>query len=509
MSLGGFRVTSKSLLVTVVLISQTFDRYGSSHLFIRSLTCEQYSDSSENSTVVESMPSRAGKKNSGEGRSGDVEKPRRSSAYTPNFEQILADKGIYLAKDSPEPANFREWHDIVKQPRPSLSPSRMSDGDWRRFRKAARGAENEDEVMSHVFPKIVGDSPYSSRQNAKFGNLDPLVPNIVTPQPDYYQGHPPGVGNRQLRRQLDTSIVPSSKNHYPFLPNFFAEAKSPEGTFKLGQLQVCHDGAVGALATHRVHNLGRTEEVFDNRARTASALYHGEGNIALYTHHLSKPRGRGTPSQTHMTYLRSYDIADNPENFRQGVGAFRNASDYAHRHRVEAIEDAHRRNRIVTPEPATAVRRSARRPLSCQSARSTRRPLSCQSSTSTRRPLSCQASVVKSSDSDPSSSSEEDSEDEIYRESSGARSKGRVLNPEIAIATPKRPATRSPPSGPLTRRRKAMVADDSYPSSSSGEESSRAPRGRQLPKPEIIAIAPRRASRREPSPPRKNLRPRR
>lgn len=207
-----------------------------------------------------------------------MERTRRASAYTPNFAQKLVDNHVSLVKRDHRAANHQEWNEVLVRPRPSLSPSRMSDGHFDRFAKAIDEAHNEDEVMSHVIPKIVGHPRYPSRQNVPLGNLDPLAKNIVVPQPDYYEGSLPGPGNRQLRQRLDKSIVPSSQRDYPFLPNFFVEAKGPRGSFTVAQLQACHDGALGALATHRVENLGRREEAFDNKARTASVVYHGGGS---------------------------------------------------------------------------------------------------------------------------------------------------------------------------------------------------------------------------------------
>ena len=377
------------------------------------------------------MPSRGGRKSSGQGTLADTEKTPRVSAYSPNFAQILADNGVSQASRSHRAANHHEWNEILIQPRPSLSPSRMSDGHYDRFVKAIDEAENEGEVMSHVLPKIVGNPRYPSRQNVQLGNLDPIAERLVAPQPDYYEGDLPGLGNRQLRRQLDTSIVPSSRKHHPFLPNFFVEAKGPDGSLAVARRQACHDGAIGARAMHSVENLGRRREVFDNKARTASAILHGAGNLDLFSHHLSPPMGDGTLSETHMTPLRSFNLADTPGSFRQGVGAFRNASDYTHQHRKHSIENAHRRNGIVTPAPPSIASRS------------------------TRRPLSCQAPIVESSDSDCSSSSEDDSDDDNYKESSIARPKGKVLKPKVVTATPKRLARRdpSPPRRELRPRR--------------------------------------------------------
>lgn len=359
----------------------------------------------------------------------DPERARkRSSAYSPNFGQLLADSGVSLVNRNHKAANHREWNEVLIQPRPSLSPSRMSDGHYDRFLEAIDGAENEDEVMAQVFPKIVGKPKHPYRYNTRLGNLEPLREGIAIPQPDYYEGDLIGPGSRQLRKRLNKSIVPSACTHYPFLPNFFSEAKGPDGSLAVAQRQVCHDGALGARAMHRVENLGRREESFDNKARTASVILHGAGNLDLFSHHLSQPGGPGLPSQTHMTPLRSFNLADTPSAFRQGVGAFRNASDYASKHRKEAIENAHRRARILTPEPPTPAPRSTRRPLSCQ--------LSSDSETN-------------------SSSSEEESDDGNAREFLRARPKGKVPKPQVVTATPTRLAKRksAPPTRKLRPRR--------------------------------------------------------
>ena len=360
-------------------------------------------------------------------------KAPRSSAYAPNFGQRLREAGVSPASRDHRAANHGEWNEVLIQPRPSVSPSRMSNGYYERYTKAADSARNENEVMSRVFPKIVGDPRYPSCENAKLGELRPLMKGLVVPQPDYYEGEIPGLGNRQIRRQLKSSIVPSSHEDYPFLPNYFTEVKGPEGSMSVAKLQACHDGALGARAMHRVENLGRQREVFDKKARTASATYDGEGTLMLFNHHVSgPPRGRGKPLQTHMTPLRSFSLTDSPETFRQGVRAFRNASDYAHKHRLDSIESAHRRSGIISPKTLSPGPRS------------------------TLTPLSCQTSVAESSDSETSSSSEDDESDNgNQRVSFGLCPKRKLPSPKIVTATPKRLARRdsSPPRRELRPRR--------------------------------------------------------
>ena len=379
------------------------------------------------------MPQRRETQSGGSRFSGRTETTRKSSAYAPDFGRKFIDKGFSLADPNTRAANDREWNEVLIQPRPSLSPSRMSDGHHRRFVTAVYRARNEDEVMAHVLPTIVGEPRYPSGQNVRFGNLDPLADGLVVPQPDYYEGEDIGPGSRQLRDQLNKSIVPSNHEDYPFLPNFFTEAKGRDGTIGVAQRQAAHDGAVGARAMHRTENHGRRQERFDNKARTLSSILDGAGHLDIFSHHVSKPTRRGALPQTHMTPLRSYSLTDNPETFRQGVGAYRNASDYAHHHRTETIKNAHRRSGIVTPRPLSISPRP------------------------TLTPLSCQTPAAESSDSDTDSSSEaEDTDGSDHRASSRARAKGKVLKPKVVFASPQRLAQRdsSPPRRELRPRRR-------------------------------------------------------
>ena len=352
----------------------------------------------------------------------------RLSAYSTGFGPKLKDNGIFLPDPNIRAANDREWNEVLIQPRPSLSPSRMSDGHHRRFVSAVYRAHDEDEVMTKVHPEIVGKDRYRSGQNVRFGNLAPLADGLVVPKPDYYEGEDAGEGNRQLRGQLSTYIVPHEDRDI-FLPNFFTEAKGPDGTTRVARLQAAHDGAIGARAMHRTENHGRRQERFDNKARTVTSILDGTGHLDIFSHHVSKPTGRGALPKTYMTPLRSYSLTDSPESYGQGVGAYRNASDHAHHHRTESIKNAHRRSKIISPRPLSISPRPTLTPLSCQN---------------------------QSSGSDTDSSSEaEDSDGSDHRASSRGRAKGKTLKPKVVFASPQRPAKRgsSPPRRELRPRR--------------------------------------------------------
>ena len=423
---------------------------------------------------------------------------KRASAYNSDCAQHLTDNYVFPHGIDDEPANFQDWKEVRTRPRASLSPSRSSGASYKSFVRAVDGAQNEDEIMSNVFPRLPSKNRPPSGQNVQFGHMTPLTPKIVTAKPDYYEGSRPGPGNRTIRGMLDKAIVPSTRRELPYVPTFFAEVKGRGGTHDVGLRQLRHDGALGTRAMHSVQNLGRSER-YDNEAHSASALLDGTGHLAMFTHHMTQPRGPGTPAHTHMQRLGSYSLTESPELLRTGLSAFRNVSDEAYRHRERAIQDANRRLGLSTPEGSQIASRSTLKPLSRQSG----------APESTRTQLSCQSGGVKP-DSDSSSSSEkDDSDDTNYQESSRRRPKRQVPKPKIVHASPQRPATRSQSTRPLTRRRKLGVSRDFDANSSSEEESSRRPRRRQLPEPEILTIEPRRSSRREPSLPRRELRSRR
>lgn len=185
-----------------------------------------------------------------------------------------------------------------------------------------------------------------------------------------------------------------------------------------------------------------------------------------------------------MNRIKAVNLIDSPQSFREGKTAFKNIADKTHEYRVQFIDDANHRNGIVSPPPP----RIPPRP--------------------TRKPLSCQAPLAESSDPESENSSAEDSDDGIHKTSS-LRPKGELLKPMIVPVAPKRLAARSPSPGPIIRRRKAPVTSHRDPSTLSEEEFSRAPRQRQESKANVITASPKRLARRDPSPPQRELRPRR
>ncbi|KAM0321484.1 hypothetical protein ACHAQA_010098, partial [Verticillium albo-atrum] len=186
-------------------------------------------------------------------------KSKKSTPYNRDFEQHLADHGVYATYSSEKPA-LEEIRDTLTRPRPSLSPSKFSDGAFERFQEMNARAKDEDDVLANVIPTILGPSQTShpSARNTAFGNLEQLTDGTIAPaKPDIYYGACPEELSRSVRDELGHHIIPSSTMDKPLAPNFFMEVKGPDGSVAVATRQARYDGAVGSRAMYSLQNYGR------------------------------------------------------------------------------------------------------------------------------------------------------------------------------------------------------------------------------------------------------------
>ncbi|KAK3171022.1 hypothetical protein OEA41_003106 [Lepraria neglecta] len=276
-------------------------------------------------------------------------KTRKSSAYDPNFEQHLINNGIYPHgydhgddNGSVYPDNWEEINEMLAQPRPSLSPSRFPREAFRKFEKTNMQALTENRVMSKAFPIIAGTVDIPSQENLYFGNLKHLTDGSITKaKPDFYDGSRPVELDKHIREELGPYIVPSTNTAAPCLPNFFTEAKGPNGSAPVCKLQAMYDGALGARGVHELRSYVGQETPFDNKAYTITSTYHGgTGDLTIYSTHPTPSNDPQNPIEYRITQLRGWKMTDIPETFRQGAGALRNARDWAKEKREELITAA-------------------------------------------------------------------------------------------------------------------------------------------------------------------------
>lgn len=233
----------------------------------------------------------------------------------------------------------------MAQPRRSLSPLAFTEEAHEKFIRADAHAFKEKQISESVIPIIEGkieDSRCTSG-GIPFTNLDHLTDGTLVPgNPDRYYGARPEQLNRQVRNKLSGHIIPSTQHDLPIAPNFFLAVKGPDGSAAVAARQACYDGALGARGMHSLQSYGQEEPVYDNKAYTITSIYHN-GQLKMYTVHPAQPNGPGSRPEYYMTQLKGWSMTSDPETFRKGATAFRNARDWAREQRDQAIEKANQR----------------------------------------------------------------------------------------------------------------------------------------------------------------------
>ena len=274
---------------------------------------------------------------------------KNTSPYDRAFQQHLIDHGIfphgYEYPDGtipPEPENMEEINLRLRQPRPSLSPSKFSNEQHKKFVRADVNARKENQVKRNVIPIIEGEieDPKTSSGEIPFTNLTPITAkNLVPGNPDFYHGARPEQLKRQVRDELNGLIVPSTQHDLPIIPNHFTAAKGPNGSLAVAEQQASYDAALGARSIHAVQSYGQQEPLYDSKAYAITSIYHG-GQLKLFTSHPTKPPTPGARPEYHMNQIRSFSMTDTPETWRQGATAYRNSIDWAKEQRDDAIRRA-------------------------------------------------------------------------------------------------------------------------------------------------------------------------
>lgn len=287
-------------------------------------------------------------------------KTKKSGPYNRNFELHLTEHAIHPTWRSRKP-DLEEIRATVGTPRPSLSPSSFSDGAFESFQDRNDQAEDEDDVLANVIPTILGPSQtnhYYAR-NTVFSNLEPITDDTITaPKPDIYYGAYPEQLARPVRKELSSHIIPSTMVDKPMAPNFFLEAKGPDGNIAVAARQARYDGAIGSRAMHSLQNYCNEEPEYDDKLYTFSSIYHG-GQLQLYAHHVTAGT-KALPPEYHSVQVDTWGMTGNVDTFRRGASALRNARDLAREYRNNFIQAANARvtqglTAVENPDTVTAT----------------------------------------------------------------------------------------------------------------------------------------------------------
>ncbi|KAL9607347.1 MAG: hypothetical protein Q9167_007732 [Letrouitia subvulpina] len=279
---------------------------------------------------------------------GNEQKPEEIRAHSqqpenlPLTTQLSNNISMIMNNRAQKPSNWANINERLAKPRPSLSPSQFSEAAFETFLQTNEDALTENAVMSKAFPIIAGTADLPFQENLRFGNLKDLTDGSITKaQPDFYDGIRPMELNRQVRERISEYIEPSTKKNTPLLPNFFTEGKGPDGSTPVSERQAMYDGALGARGIHELRLYVDPETAVDNNAYTITSTYHGgSGVLKLFTTHCTPSTNSNRGYEYRMTQLGGWDMTNNPDTFRHGAGALRNARDWAREKREELVTAA-------------------------------------------------------------------------------------------------------------------------------------------------------------------------
>jgi hypothetical protein len=146
---------------------------------------------------------------------------------------------------------------------------------------------SEGKVISTVFPIISGDADIPNEENLQFTRLESMTGYItINPRPDFYDGARLEDIDKDVREELGPYIIPTGHATAPVAPNFFIEAKAPQGGADVAKRQAIQDGAYGARAMHSLQSYSQGEPVYDGNTYTITSTYHtGTSSLKLYATH--------------------------------------------------------------------------------------------------------------------------------------------------------------------------------------------------------------------------------
>ncbi|KAI9684265.1 MAG: hypothetical protein M1822_005738 [Bathelium mastoideum] len=301
--------------------------------------------------------------------SANTKRLRSRGAYDPNFEQRMIDNGLFPhgyeypdGRVPSKPLNWNEMQQMLARRRPSLLSFTYPDKRYDEFARADARVNSENGATINVIPMLQGrvrddrcvngDIPFNSLADMMQGPSHKA-------KPDIYYGARPEKLNRDVRDKLQAFVVPSAKDTRPLAPNFFVEAKSPNGSALVNMNQACFVGAAGARGMHSLHTYGEQTPKYDNKAYTLSATYNS-GTLKIYSHHASQPCGSGTQPEYYMHQLRGWLLTSDKGTFLQGITAFRNAESWTEAQRNAAIDHA---NAVANRDYVGDITPAAARPL--------------------------------------------------------------------------------------------------------------------------------------------------
>lgn len=273
--------------------------------------------------------------------------PTPKGPYSANFEQIMNDYNMeFFRRNEAEqrPRNYEEIKRRLGKERPHdsehLGHAALDDlGD----------TPTHNDLVNCMLPVLHG-AKLQGLQNRRFTILKPA--DIITPKvkqlaPDYYEGVKPSIVNKDLKRALRTSIVPTNYSRDPIAPNIFLEFVAESKDSVITRRQAGIDGVLGARCMNSLQNYPATipdkgpppeQWKFDGNAYAFSVTYRPR-DLTIYSIHMTPPEPHDTIPGYRIVQIEIYSMVSE-SSYHEAIAAYRNIRDLAQEYRDHIVAEA-------------------------------------------------------------------------------------------------------------------------------------------------------------------------
>lgn len=133
-----------------------------------------------------------------------------------------------------------------------------------------------------------------------FIELESITKEIITrAKPDFYNRAKLANIDQKVLDKLGPFIIPTVHARAPVVPNFFLEAKLPNGNVDIAKQQATLNRALGARAMYKLQLYTAGKLIYNSNAYTITSTYYNS-QLKIYTIYITLPAGPGQPPEYYM-----------------------------------------------------------------------------------------------------------------------------------------------------------------------------------------------------------------
>lgn len=274
-----------------------------------------------------------------------------TGAYSANLEQVMNDHNMKFFRRN-DPAERPQNYDEIKK---RLGDERPQDSEH----PAHAALDDLSDTITHndlancMLP-ILHEAKLQGPQNRQFTVMKAgdIIDAAAVQKfaPDYYEGAKPDVVDKDLKKNLRTSIVPTYYNEDPIAPNFFLEFVTERSGQVVTRRQAGIDGVLGARCMNSLQNYPRQmadkgppppEWEFDGNAYSFGLTYRPR-DLTIYSVHMTPPEPDDNMPGYRIVQIEIYSMV-HEDSYHRAISAYRNIRDLAKEYRDDILTKANSR----------------------------------------------------------------------------------------------------------------------------------------------------------------------